>query len=372
MEGLSNYNSASSAFAASAGEINSNLSQFRAHKDAVKSYNRGLVAAADEKLDLDTLKTVGQEFGVRQAKKMIGKYGSKFMDKTGLGDWDKRIGENVRKGIKSRLGIKDGGGETGNQNNSRSKESEDVEDNEGVNAGEGEDGGEIEMTDMAEPEEPMEMSDMVEVRGRAGATTGMEDEVATDYGERGLGNEVMSSEQMEQIQNQSGMRGEDIDAPERPGQVKPSTQGDEEEGQKEDAPETETKEGDTEDEDEGEEGEDLEDAGAEGLEEGAAEEGGDEVAGGILQGIGTALDATGFGAPIGMLANVVGGVLEGGALYEAGKSVVDWFEEDILGEKPKIHKQALPVQPPTLSQVGLVATPIEDTSMDLPSSTAAF
>ena len=60
-----------------------------------------------------------------------------------LGDWDKRIGDIVRKGIISRLGIKDGGGETGNQNNSGSKESEDVEDNEGENAGEGEDGGEI-------------------------------------------------------------------------------------------------------------------------------------------------------------------------------------------------------------------------------------
>lgn len=107
--------------------------------------------------------------------------------------------------------------------------------------------------------------------------------------------------------------------------------------------------------------------GAEGLAEGAGEEGADEGIGAGLEGAGTALDATGYGAIVGIPLQIAGAVLEAGGLYEAGKSVVDWFEQDILGEKPKINPQhiANPIKPSTLAGQGLQATPTFDTTMDV-------
>ena len=107
--------------------------------------------------------------------------------------------------------------------------------------------------------------------------------------------------------------------------------------------------------------------GAEGLAEGAGEEGGDEALGAGLEGAGTALDATGYGAIVGVPLQIAGAVLEAGGLYEAGKSVVDWFEQDILGQKPKINPQhiAMPKKPSTLAGQGLQATPTFDTTMDV-------
>jgi hypothetical protein len=341
MEGLQNYNSAMSGFAAGAGQINQNLGNFRAHKDAVKSYNRGLVAAADEKLDLDTLKSVGQEFGVRMGKQLIGKYGSKIMAKTGLGDLDESIGNKIRSGIKSagqRL------------KSSIGQEGEETDGTEPSSSAGGE-GADVEMTDMTGTARPSAPAEETPDNPDFQSSEPIEpDEVSIDgpstYNSRALPGEGES----EEADNVLG----------RSGSSRPSNElGNESEFNAEGSGVADDIGTDAAPE--------IEDAATQGV--------GDAVKSAIgdgLEGLGAALDATGIGAPIGALAGVAGAVLEGGALYEAGKSVVDWFEQDILGEKPKVNKQAIPTAPTTLAQAGLMATPIEDTSMDLPSTSSAF
>ncbi len=119
------------------------------------------------------------------------------------------------------------------------------------------------------------------------------------------------------------------------------------------------------------------DATTEGLGDEVATEGADagasvaaeEGAAAGLETAGTALDATGVGAVIGVPLQIAGAVLEGGAIYEAGKSIVDWFEQDILGNKPKLNVPQIkvPNRFSTLTSAGLGATPTMDTTMDAPS-----
>ena len=83
-----------------------------------------------------------------------------------------------------------------------------------------------------------------------------------------------------------------------------------------------------------------------------------------LEGAGAVLDATGVGAIVGVPLQIAGAILDGGLIYEAGKSVVDWFEEDILGHKPQIPKNQLvqaPTRPLTLADKGLAIVPNVDT-----------
>ena len=155
-------------------------------------------------------------------------------------------------------------------------------------------------------------------------------------------------------QTQMSMEDARGSAPERTPTEAPEETGAE---SKEDAGE-ETKEDDGA-EDGADAGEDaLADAG-----EGAGETAVDEGVGAGLEGAGTALDATGVGAIVGVPLQIAGAVLEGGALYEAGKSIVDWVE-DLFGKKPdapSIKKVSIPNAPPTLAQRGMLLTPTMDT-----------
>jgi len=88
------------------------------------------------------------------------------------------------------------------------------------------------------------------------------------------------------------------------------------------------------------------------------------------EGAGAALDATGVGAIIGVPLQIAGLVADGGLLYEAGKSLVDWFDEDILGHKPQVPKNQLvatPTRPLTLADRGLAVVPNVDTIDTQPS-----
>ena len=93
------------------------------------------------------------------------------------------------------------------------------------------------------------------------------------------------------------------------------------------------------------------------LGETGAEEGGESAVAGGLEGAGTALDATGIGAVIGVPLQIAGAVLEGGAIVEAAKGVWDWFDDDILGNHPKPPTLAMPKATPTLAQRGYLVTP---------------
>lgn len=83
-------------------------------------------------------------------------------------------------------------------------------------------GGEVEMTNMAEAGDTgaSELQEMTQVGGREGFQPRGAEE-AERYENEGLGNETMTDEQMSNINERAGMRANDIDAPERPGQVRP-------------------------------------------------------------------------------------------------------------------------------------------------------
>jgi len=111
-------------------------------------------------------------------------------------------------------------------------------------------------------------------------------------------------------------------------------------------------------------GEDLGDAGEGGIEDAGAdaigETAGEEGAVGGLEGVGTALDATGVFAPLGALFNLAGLAVEGFTAYEAGKGVVDWVKDDVLGHGAKAPQVGIPHPQKTLSQQGMMVIPTTD------------
>jgi len=86
--------------------------------------------------------------------------------------------------------------------------------------------------------------------------------------------------------------------------------------------------------------------------------------------VGAVLDETGIGAVVGIPLQIAGLVADGGLLYEAGKSLVNWFDEDILGHKPKVPQNQLvktPTRPLTLAERHLGVIPNVDTIDTQPS-----
>ncbi len=83
-------------------------------------------------------------------------------------------------------------------------------------------GGEVEMTNLAEEGDSAgtELQSMTQVGGRSGFQPNGAEE-AERYESEGLGNETMTDEQMSNVNERSGMRANDVDAPEEPGQVRP-------------------------------------------------------------------------------------------------------------------------------------------------------
>lgn len=83
-------------------------------------------------------------------------------------------------------------------------------------------GGEVEMSNLAEEGDSAgtELQSMTQVGGRSGFQPNGAEE-AERYESEGLGNETMTDEQMSNINERAGMRANDIDAPEEPGQVRP-------------------------------------------------------------------------------------------------------------------------------------------------------
>jgi len=104
--------------------------------------------------------------------------------------------------------------------------------------------------------------------------------------------------------------------------------------------------------------------GAEDLAEDAGEEGGElateEGAVGGLEGVGTALDATGIFSPLGALFNLAGLALEGFTAVEATKGVYDWVKDDVLGHGENAPQVAIPHPQKTLAQQGLMVIPTTD------------
>ena len=393
----SSYLQGLNAYANSAGEINENFGRYREDVDTIKAANKGLVQAAQSRMDLDDLQGIGEEMAVRAFKKYGGKalgwvdkkaFGGKIGEDTDafndmvskkFEDLKGRIGNkfnNVRERMRQRVGGDDDEGNEGN-------EGVDEGGDEGYEGGDGsdlrlEDGNEIEPDFQELPNEEDERDMMGGEDQDAPEQVQPEEDLGEDAPEMSFDDFMKQFDDVprtetgdidfERVDNQMGMLQED--ARSRRMNQQPE--------EKQDVGE-ETKEGD---EDEGYEGDDAADEGADDaadlggdagddalttLGSGAAEEGAEEGLSAGLEGAGTALDATGYGAIIGVPLQIAGAVLEGGAIYQAGKSIVDWFERDVLGEKPKIKTNPIPAAPITLAEKGLMLTPSMDTLDTQPS-----
>ena len=393
---MNSYNSALTAYAQSAGEINSNLAGYRSDVDRVRGLNKQLAEAAETKIDLDALKGIGEEAAVRAFKTYGGK-ALAYVDNKLLGGRIQSDTEGLQRKLEGKArslyqsarermsggGVESGEGEDG-------VELQDIEGSGDIDTGsirvgrmqgisEDTTGGvdvEGNLGDEALVEEPEETVGSFE-DFMSQFDTPMTDTGDIDF-ERSsnqlqMGLEDRSSRQMREEGNREAGEREDMGSEDQDVGREPSTEGGEEGGA--DEPLEGTMEDGVEDLGDTATGA-LEDATSgisDGLSalSGAAEEGVSSAVAGGLEAAGAGLDATGVGAVIGVPLQIAGAVLEGGALVEAAKSVWDWFDDDILGNKPKLPTVAIPKPQPTLAQRGLLITPNMDT-LDMQPSYGGF
>lgn len=385
---MQSYNAGLGAYAQSAAQINSNLGAYRADVDNIKAQNKQLVQSAEQTIDLDALKGLGEELAVRGFKQMVGKYGSKLYEYK-IPKLNKSVGDLDREGTE---GLKKFGKRAFNKARGYDPEGDVEETGEGVEmdtfstnsrmGGAGDSSAET-MEDGGGDMVDDNMADDALVDGEDPVTSGSFEDFmnqfntpTTDTGDIDfqrssnqlqMGQEDMQSrslqrEGLNETRERGDMGNEDTNAHDRDADER-GEEGGEDEPLEDSA---EGMEGDAGDLADGARSA-LSDAteGASdalgGLAEGAATEGADTAVAGGLEAAGTALDATGVGAIVGIPLQVAGAVLEGGALYEAGKSVVDWFEQSILGEKPPVPTMKIPKMPPSIAQRGLLLTPNLDT-----------
>jgi hypothetical protein len=354
-----NYQNRLSAFQSSVAENQSGLDNYLAKKKGIQETNKELVgqakSLAQQHLTAESLKGIGMEGAIRILKPQATKILS-WADKKVLGGQVSRDTEAFKGRIKTKLGnIKDSLKE-------RAKRSSGMEEDDGEQGTEMT-GGEVDDVRGNMPSNEISETSGVEPSPTEGMT---EQSGGLDMADR-------EYDLFGQTDHPSHWSNTGEENPNGRSDFANDAQADEETETKYDDEVKETKE-ENEDIDKGDTPEEAEkdvegegDEAGEGLAEGAGEEGVDEGIGAGLEGAGTALDATGYGAVVGIPLQIAGAVLEAGGLYEAGKSVVDWFEQDILGEKPKInpHQIAMPKRPSTLAGQGLQATPTFDTTMDV-------
>ena len=386
---MQSYNQAMSAYAQSAGEINNNLASYRSDVDNIKAQNKALVQSAEQTIDLNALKGLGEELAVRGFKQLASKYGTKLYEykipklNQSIGDLDRNAGDRIQSAGRRALNRVRGG--TTPEDVEESGEGVELQDIEGsgdidtggirVNSRMTSVGGGDEVGDAPErmtnnsvfneedfdtnaPEGQSFEDFMNQFQTPSTSTGDIDFERSSNQINMGL--EDMESRRMSSQANaeeaeRGQMGAEDQDV----GRPTPEAEQGEEGGENEplnDEAEGATDMGEGATEDLGDTARSaLQDA-TSGLEEGAGTAA-DEAVGGALDAVGAGLEATGVLAPLGLVAQGVGAVLEGGALYEAAKSVWDWFDDDILGNHPKPPQLAIPKQAPTLAQRGYLVTP---------------
>lgn len=418
-----NPSQAYNAYAESANEINSNLASYRADVDNIRGINKQLVQQAREKTDIDAIRDIASEAGVRAFKSAMSKYGSKLYDAKipGLGgsikDADTRLGQAIDERTRPIINdLRERGGRLADNvrntvNDMRGRGERAVQERvRQLNGG-------------GDPEEDgVEMQEMGAEPGQEGANTniGTREDVnedgtnmtddLDDMGEDLDMGEGQFNGTFEDFMNQfnvarkpngdidfdvendrMGMVNEDLTAqahreqltqPERPEQ-QPQQEMDEnhEESKTEEAEPEEEETPNEQFEDEQEdatneaedvnEGSDLTGEGAdalEGLGDGAEAVG--EAGAGLAEGSGIAegleagagaLASTGIGAPIAGALAVAGGLVEAFTLFESGKGIVDWFEQDVLGQHPKAPQVKIPKMGLTASERGQMIVPTSDT-----------
>ena len=357
------------AFNAGASAISNNAAAFRADVDEIKGANRALVQQTYAANDLKHLYDIGAEGAIRALKPQLEKGLGYAYEKTGLKAWDQKTTDAIHK-WRRKMGLEadpESNEVDGNPAGSREAPTSEVE---------GTTGGEIEMADINPSEavgSEQELQDMVQVGGRQGATTGIESEAAERYGAEGLGGR-MEPVDTEQIANQRGMRMEDVDAPEEPGQVRRGRMTDTDRGVQGEPSDPEGRVGTDgaapEDMDAGDIGGDALAGAGEDVAAGAGEEAVTQGVAGGLEAFGAAADATGVGALVGVPAQILGGLVELFGGYEAARGIGEWFNEDILGHHPKVPQMKLPT-PPKVDNANL-AIPSFDSVQDAPSTSSSW
>jgi len=312
------YEQARQAYSQGAVDLNSNSAAYRTDLDNIKASNKQLQSAAYTKSDLDTLKNVGQEIGVNQGRKMLGKVAGQVYD------------------LDLRQVVSKGAGRTLDRLGVRTLREADKKASSLISDGVGQ--AKQYLSDLASPPvKPMLTPD----QSYAESTFKGHGSIAPK--------ENPATENIEM--NEMGQ-----------GKNKTST--------------GETKDGDLGGETKTGEGaldngvNDAKSVASDALDDGA--NAAKSVVGDALEASGTALDATGLGAVLGIPLQIAGAAVELGSVYEAGKSIVDFVEQDILhtAPPPKANLQKLPAFNSMNNRATII--PNFDTQMDLPSTSAGW
>tara|TARA_R110002012_G_scaffold322066_1_gene554452 strand:- start:4248 stop:5288 length:1041 start_codon:yes stop_codon:yes gene_type:complete len=346
---MSSYQNRLQAYSGSIGENNNRLDNYLAKKEGVVATNKNLVNEAKSQLQQhltgEFIKGAGFEGAIRAGKPMLEKGLSWVDKKTGLSN---KVDDVVNKRLGTRFGQK-----------SRVGETSEAPKRSAIEAGD-EDAPSVRTIDTQPGSGRSRMIDDYENPDSIPGETKMSAPVDSES------SFSRPSVRSNQIQPVDDMPESKVSV--RSNQVQPtdSTQ------------ETKTSEGETKtsegaDETTADLGEGTESTIAEGAETATAE-GAEQATAGGLEGAGALLDSTGVGAIVGVPLQIAGLALEGAGIYEAGKTIVDWFKEDILGDKPAIHPNLMktPRAVSTLGGIGAQATPTYDSTMDMPTGAGSW
>lgn len=384
------------AYQGEASQINSNIQNWRADVDNVKGVNKQIRQEYQQKVDLDSIRNFTSELGAKGFKDVVAKAGSKlyryknpYTDRS-IRDWDVEKTGDIEGYVKDRVGKL-----TSRTPDEEGVELQDLGNDTQMKAGEGVDTSVLEQ-DGSKVSEKLGAEENIPEQ-----EVGEEGESLLDYFRRisrqPLGDE---GEQLEAFQADTQLLQRPNQAEAKSSQVEPQEEEkyadevdeinagnqaytekvsemrkaseDMEAKEEEDIADEVKEAGETEGGikvengkvEAGDIGEGVDDV-AEKAGEGLAEEAGESVAESAgLEGAGAVLDATGVGAVIGVPLQIAGAIIDGGLLYEAGKSIYDWFDEDILGHKPQVPQNELlqvPSRPMTLAEKGYGVIPNRDT-----------
>ncbi len=79
--------------------INDDIRAFQGRVQETENLNKELQSQAKQKADLDTLRDIGQEFGIKQTKDLVAKYGKKIFGDVVGGETDKLLGSYLDEGL---------------------------------------------------------------------------------------------------------------------------------------------------------------------------------------------------------------------------------------------------------------------------------
>jgi hypothetical protein len=342
--------------------VNSEVRQFKGLQDEIAIENKQLQAQAGQKADLDDLRNIGQEMGIKQGKDLLEKYGKKLyrgkipFTETSIKELDQKAGSFVEDKINT--AIEQGKNYMGEIQGSFGRQKANMSFSDRLNNG-------VEMPELGEKEigEIPEIANQSEVtatiNNQASRITSIEElsqppatqpPVETEINPRvrlGTGSGEADLETIAEFKNNPAENSISTDVGKFEDHLNSKY------GSFSSGAETEGKAIAQGVQDAGEQaGTDLAAA--------ASDVAGVETGEAVAQTAGLALDATGILAPLGGLISLGADIF---ALFEAGKTADDFVEREITKTKPEPQASLIPqpTAPLTLAQKGFGVTPSLDT-----------